>query len=84
MPASTPTTKRPSSTGPRAESCWGRGAGFLLLYCPPENHDRLRHALADLQELEFSFDSFGTQVIYYEESRVWQSAPQGPAGKGKA
>jgi D-glycero-alpha-D-manno-heptose-7-phosphate kinase len=61
------------------------GAGFLLLYCPPENHDRLRRALADLQELEFSFDSFGSQVIYYEESRVWQPAPLGPAaGKGQS
>ena len=25
------------------------GSGFLLLYCTPENQDRLRHALADLR-----------------------------------
>ncbi len=59
------------------------GSGFLLLYCTPENQDRLRRGLAELRELEFTFDSFGTQVIYYEESQFWQSAPADTASDGK-
>ena len=47
------------------------GGGFLLLYCAPEHQERLRRSLAHLKEMQFSFDRFGTQVIYYEENQVW-------------
>lgn len=47
------------------------GSGFLLLYCDQEQQGRLRHSLNHLKELKFTFDSFGTQVIYYEENKVW-------------
>lgn len=43
------------------------GGGFLLLYCEKEHQEKLRHSLAELPELSFSFDTFGTQIIYYEE-----------------
>ena len=55
------------------------GCGFLLLYCAKHQQDRLRHALADLKELDFSFDGVGTQIIHYEEDEsrpiVRQVAP---------
>ena len=47
------------------------GGGFLLLYCEREHQERLRRSLAPLRELKFTFDHFGTQVIYYEENQVW-------------
>lgn len=50
------------------------GGGFLLFYCEKQHQDRLRHSLSDLRELEFSFDNFGTQVIYYEDYNLRQPA----------
>jgi len=46
------------------------GGGFLLLYCEKQHQDKLRRALGDLRELDFAFDSFGTQIIYYEENEI--------------
>ncbi len=40
------------------------GGGFLLLYCPHENQERLREALADFQELPFQLERDGTKVIF--------------------
>lgn len=40
------------------------GAGFLLFYCPTENQERFRHEMREFMELKFSFDNFGSQVIY--------------------
>ncbi|MGD0900156.1 MAG: GHMP kinase [Thermoguttaceae bacterium] len=45
------------------------GCGFLLLYCDVQHQDRLRAALSDLREIKFSFDNFGTRVIYYEDGQ---------------
>jgi len=42
------------------------GGGFLLLYCEKEHQESLRRGLAELKEMNFTFDSVGTQVIYYE------------------
>ena len=42
------------------------GSGFLLLYVPAENHERLRLALVDLKEYPFRFDNIGSTIIYYE------------------
>jgi D-glycero-alpha-D-manno-heptose-7-phosphate kinase len=41
------------------------GGGFLLLYCEPQNHDRVREALYDhgLKEMSFSFDFQGAHVL---------------------
>ena len=40
------------------------GGGFLLFYCPEENHEKLKKALFDLYELKFSFDQQGSKIIY--------------------
>lgn len=41
------------------------GGGFLLLFCEPENHDSVRHALAahGLKEMSFNFDFQGAHVL---------------------
>lgn len=41
------------------------GGGFLLLYVEPYNRDRVRSALPQLRETEFSFDNSGCQIIFY-------------------
>jgi len=43
------------------------GGGFLLLYCEPENQERLRKALFDCFELPFKFDWGGSRIIYVGE-----------------
>lgn len=45
------------------------GGGFLLLYCEKERQEELRQSLAELPELNFTFETFGTQIIYYEENQ---------------
>lgn len=40
------------------------GAGFILFYCPKEKQEGFRRSMSDLMELPFSFDHFGSQVIY--------------------
>lgn len=40
------------------------GGGFLMFYCEPMHHDKLRKALRDLKEYKFNFDNLGTTVIY--------------------
>jgi D-glycero-alpha-D-manno-heptose-7-phosphate kinase len=47
------------------------GGGFLLLYCQKQHQEKLRASLSDLRDMKFTFDRFGTQVIYYEENKVW-------------
>ncbi len=42
------------------------GGGFLLLYVKPDKHERVREAMAGLDEFGFEFDSIGTTVIYYD------------------
>lgn len=40
------------------------GGGFLLLYCPREKQECVRHALDGLQELPFQFEPDGSKVIF--------------------
>jgi D-glycero-alpha-D-manno-heptose-7-phosphate kinase len=47
------------------------GGGFLLFYCEKQKQDKLRASLGEVREMKFIFDSFGTQVIHYEENKVW-------------
>jgi D-glycero-alpha-D-manno-heptose-7-phosphate kinase len=47
------------------------GGGFLLVYCEKQKQDKLRASLGDLREMKFAFDSVGTQVIHYEDNKVW-------------
>ena len=39
------------------------GGGCLLLYCPPENREKVRAALCHLHELPFKLDPDGTKVV---------------------
>lgn len=41
------------------------GGGFLLFYCRKKNQDSVRSALNNLREFEFSFDNYGTKLVYY-------------------
>lgn len=43
------------------------GGGFLLFYVEPQNQDRVRDALKDLQELPFRFEPQGSKVIYVSD-----------------
>lgn len=43
------------------------GSGFLLFYVDKSNHEQLRNAMTDLEELRFNFDNEGTKVIYYND-----------------
>ena len=42
------------------------GGGFLLLFCNPERQEPVRRALASLREIDFGFETMGTQVIFSE------------------
>lgn len=63
------TAKRNGATG--GKLLGAGGGGFLLLYCEKQHQEKLRSGLGDLRDMKFAFDSFGTQVIYYEENKVW-------------
>jgi D-glycero-alpha-D-manno-heptose-7-phosphate kinase len=47
------------------------GGGFILLHVPVEKQDPVRLALGSLRELQFEFDTLGSQVILDEGER-WQ------------
>jgi D-glycero-alpha-D-manno-heptose-7-phosphate kinase len=40
------------------------GGGFLLLYCPPAQHESVRSSLSEYRELPFRFEPDGTKVIF--------------------
>jgi len=40
------------------------GGGFMLLYCPFENRERVRNALNSLTEVPFNLEPDGTKVIF--------------------
>lgn len=43
------------------------GGGFLLFYVEPQNHQRVREAVGELQELPFRFEPQGSKVIYISD-----------------
>lgn len=43
------------------------GAGFILFYCPQERQEAFRREMEGCKETRFSFDHYGTQVIYVGE-----------------
>lgn len=43
------------------------GGGFLLLYAPQENHQKICNALSELRPIPFEFESEGSKIIYYGE-----------------
>ncbi len=44
------------------------GGGFLLFFVETQNHDKVREALSDLQELKFTFEPQGSKVIYISDA----------------
>jgi D-glycero-alpha-D-manno-heptose-7-phosphate kinase len=40
------------------------GGGFLLVYVPRENQDKVRHALREYRELPFSLERDGSKIIF--------------------
>lgn len=48
------------------------GGGFLLFYVEEQHRTRVRKALSDLKEINFSFDSKGTQTIYYNKRDLYR------------
>lgn len=45
------------------------GGGFLLFYVKNEKQDSVRNALKELLEVPFSFEKYGTRVIYYSPEK---------------
>lgn len=41
------------------------GGGFALFYVPPEAHATVRHRLRHLLEVDYQFESRGTQIVLY-------------------
>ena len=45
----------------------GAGAGgFLLLYAPLDRHGAICHALPNLRQVPFRFESTGSQIVFYQ------------------
>ncbi len=40
------------------------GAGFILFYCPKDRQESFRAGMQDFKEMRFSFDDFGSKIIY--------------------
>ena len=43
------------------------GGGFVLLYCPQQEHGSVRAALSELQETRFAFEPHGSQIIFVSD-----------------
>ncbi len=43
------------------------GRGYMLFYCEQKHQKKLRDALNDLKELEYSFEPEGSKIIYLDE-----------------
>ncbi len=43
------------------------GGGFLMFYVEEENQPSVIEALADLQQVDFGFDTNGTRITYYDQ-----------------
>jgi D-glycero-alpha-D-manno-heptose-7-phosphate kinase len=42
------------------------GGGFILLFVPPENQDRVRRQFSKLIEVPFEFEFSGSQIIFFD------------------
>lgn len=42
--------------------------GFMMFYAPPEKHEQIRSALAELHPVKFRFDRSGAQIVHYQPS----------------
>ena len=46
------------------------GGGFLLLFAKPEDHPRVKEALRGLLRVPFSFETIGSQIIFYQPTEL--------------
>jgi D-glycero-alpha-D-manno-heptose-7-phosphate kinase len=46
------------------------GGGFMLLFVPPENHQRVKEVLGGFLEVKFSFEKQGSQIVYYTTQEI--------------
>ena len=42
----------------------------MLLFAKPEDHPRINKALKDLLEVPFSFETTGSQIIFYQPDEL--------------
>ena len=47
--------------------CGAGGGGFLLFYCKKENQNRVKQALQNLEEVPFSFEPNGSQILHNKQ-----------------
>jgi len=52
--------------------CGAGGGGFLLLYVPRENQNRVRRALKNYREMPFMLDRCGSRIIFNQLSDYWK------------
>ena len=46
--------------------------GFMLLFCPVEKQEEVRHALRVYKEMPFRFESGGSKVIFNIKQDTWK------------
>ncbi len=42
------------------------GGGFILIFAPPEKHEKIKKGLKDLVYVPFAFDSIGSHLTFFE------------------
>ncbi|MDD2708038.1 MAG: GHMP kinase [Verrucomicrobiae bacterium] len=52
--------------------CGAGGGGFLLVYCPLHEQERLRRAMSAYPEMPFEIDRIGTRAILNVQRRMWK------------
>jgi len=48
------------------------GGGFLLLYCPRENQNKVREALKQFREFPFFLEKYGSKIIFNMGRYEWK------------
>ena len=48
------------------------GGGFIIFFARPEDHGRIRKALRGLLRVPFSFETMGSQIIFYQPDKAFQ------------
>ena len=46
------------------------GGGFMLLFAKPEDHPRIKERLRGLLHVPFSFETMGSQIIFYQPGQL--------------
>ena len=52
--------------------CGAGGGGFLLVYCPPDRHERLAKGMREHRSLPFRLERDGSKVIFNYRREVWR------------